>query len=149
MHLLTHLPLVPHICVVKQGQHLFRWWLVACSAPSHYLNQCWIIVNWTLRNKLQWNFDWNSNIFIKENALENRICEMAAILSKGRWVNYVSLYLLCIYAWEAVHFDTCYCVIRVVLWWGLPSPACHCWNYHPGTLSCDQVSATHMKIGHP
>ena len=27
------------------------------SAPSHYLNQCWVIVNGTLRNKLQWNFD--------------------------------------------------------------------------------------------
>ena len=24
-------------------------------APSHYLNQCSLIVNWTLRNKLQWN----------------------------------------------------------------------------------------------
>ena len=24
-------------------------------APSHYLNQCWNIVNWTLGNKLQWN----------------------------------------------------------------------------------------------
>ena len=23
-------------------------------APSHYLNQCWIIVNYTLRNKLRW-----------------------------------------------------------------------------------------------
>ena len=29
--------------------------VVACrlTAPSHYLNQCWLIVNWTLRNKLQ------------------------------------------------------------------------------------------------
>ena len=26
------------------------------SAPSHYLNQCWKIVNWTLRNKIQWFF---------------------------------------------------------------------------------------------
>ena len=25
------------------------------SAPSHYLNQCWHIVKWTLRNKFQWN----------------------------------------------------------------------------------------------
>ena len=24
--------------------------------PSHYLNQCWNIVNWTIANKLQWNF---------------------------------------------------------------------------------------------
>ena len=22
--------------------------------PSHYLNQCWLVVNWTLRKKLQW-----------------------------------------------------------------------------------------------
>ena len=28
--------------------HYFR------SAPTHYLNQCWLIVYWTRRNKLQW-----------------------------------------------------------------------------------------------
>ena len=50
-------------------------------APSHYLNQCWNIVNWTLRNKLLWNFNRNSNIFIQQNALENVVCEMASILS--------------------------------------------------------------------
>ena len=51
---LTHLPLVPHICIIESGQHWFRWWLVAYSAPSHYLNQYWVIVNWTLWNNLQW-----------------------------------------------------------------------------------------------
>ena len=25
--------------------------------PSHYLNQCWRIVNWALRNKIQWNIN--------------------------------------------------------------------------------------------
>ena len=48
-------------------------------APSHYLNQCWNVVNWTLGNKLQWNFNRNSNIFIQENAFENVVCEMASI----------------------------------------------------------------------
>ena len=38
--------------------------------PSHYLNQCWKIVNSKLRNKLQWNLKWNSYIFIRENAFE-------------------------------------------------------------------------------
>ena len=47
--------------------------------PSHYLNHCWNIVNWTLGNKLQWNFNRNSNIFIKENTFENVVCEMASI----------------------------------------------------------------------
>ena len=56
---------------------------VACSTPSHYLNQCWVIINWTLRKKLQWNFNQNANPFIHENAYENIVCEKAAILSKG------------------------------------------------------------------
>ena len=51
--------------------------------PSHYLNQCWVIVNWTLGNKLQWNFDQNTKLLIHENATENNVCEMEAILSKG------------------------------------------------------------------
>ena len=54
---------------------------------SHCLNQCWIIINWTLRNKLQWNFNQNTKFCIHENASENIVCEMAAILSRGRWVN--------------------------------------------------------------
>ena len=47
----------------------------------------WVIVNWTLRNKLQQNFNQNTKLFILENASENIVCEMAAISSRGRWVN--------------------------------------------------------------
>ena len=50
---------VTHICV---SDHWFRWCLVAWSAPSHYLNQCYNIFNWTLRNKLQWYFNRKSYI---------------------------------------------------------------------------------------
>ena len=85
--LLTHLPLVPHICVSESGQHWFRYWLVAYSAPSHYLNQCWDIINWAIGNKLQWNFDQNTKRFIHENASENIVCETASILSRGRRIN--------------------------------------------------------------
>ena len=77
---------MPHICIRVWGQHWFRQWLVAYSAPSHYLNQCWVIANWTLRNKLQWNFYQNTKLFIYENASENIVCQMAAISSTGRWV---------------------------------------------------------------
>ena len=94
IYILTHLPQVPHICDSELGQHWFRQWLVACSAPSHYLNQCWLIVNWTLRNKLQWNLNQNTKLFIYENAFENAVCEMAAILSRGRWVK--------MYAWKSL-----------------------------------------------
>ena len=59
---LSHLPLVSHMRVRESGQYWFRQWLVAYSAPSHYLNQCWFIVNWTRRNKLQWKFNQNTKL---------------------------------------------------------------------------------------
>ena len=49
------------------------------------LEYCYI-VNWTLWNKFQWNFNRNSNIFIQENAFENIVCEMSAILSRPQCV---------------------------------------------------------------
>ena len=49
---LIHWGRMTHICVTKQINHnWFRQWLVAWLVPSHYLNQCWNIVIWTLRNK--------------------------------------------------------------------------------------------------
>ena len=56
-------------------------------APSHYLNQCWNIVNFNLRCKFQWNVDQFLYIFIQENAFENVVCEIAAILSRPQCVN--------------------------------------------------------------
>ena len=68
--ILTPFPLLPHICVSESSQHWFRLWLVAFSAPSHYLNKCWDIVNYTIRNKRQWNFNHNTKLFIHGHASE-------------------------------------------------------------------------------
>ena len=78
------------------NHHWFRQWLVAWSASSHYLNQCWDIVNWTLRDKLQWSRNRNSYISIQGNAFENVICKMAAILSRPRCVMLQTALLLVI-----------------------------------------------------
>ena len=59
---------------------------ISYLAPSHFLNQHWVIAHWTPRNKLQWNCYQNTKLFIHENAFENIVCEMTAILSSGRWV---------------------------------------------------------------
>ena len=81
--------MVPHICVSELGQHWFRWWLVACIVPSHYLNQGCIMTNWTLTNKRKWNFNKNTTVFIYDNAFENVIYEMVVILFRGRRVNHL------------------------------------------------------------
>ena len=51
--------------------------------PSHFLNQCWVIANWTLRNRLQWNFSRNTKFFMNEYATENITCKTAAICPGG------------------------------------------------------------------
>ena len=55
---LTHFRLVSHICVSEWGYPV----ALLHSAASHYLNQCWVIVNWTLRNKVQINFNQNTKL---------------------------------------------------------------------------------------
>ena len=68
------------------GSALVQIRLVAFSAPSNYQNQCWVIVNWTRRDKLQWKFSQIINFF-QENASENTVREMADILFRRRWAN--------------------------------------------------------------
>ena len=62
---LTHWSLVAHIGVRKINHHWSRKWLVVCSAPNHYLNQCWNIVDLNLRNELPWNLERNSYISLQ------------------------------------------------------------------------------------
>ena len=83
---LTHWGLMKHIFISKQiiiGSDNG----LSPGRPSHFLNQCWDIVNWTLRNKLQRNFKRTSYIFIQGNAFDC-VCEIAAILS---WPQYVKI----------------------------------------------------------
>ena len=64
---------------------------MACRlfSANPLLNQCWVIINSTLRNNLQWNFSQISNFFIQESAFEKVVCEMTAILSQPQWVNWL------------------------------------------------------------
>ena len=64
-----------------------RWWIgstlvqiIACHLfGAKPLSKPMLgIVNWTLGNKLQWNSNQNTKLFIHENAFENIVCEMAA-----------------------------------------------------------------------
>ena len=64
-------------------------------APSHHLNQCWYIVIWTLRNKLPWNFNRNSYIFIARKIvwkclLENNkpFCLGLNVLMPNLWMTW-------------------------------------------------------------
>ena len=63
-----------------------KQWLVAWPVPSRCLKQWRYIVNWTLRNKLQWNLEWNSYNFIQESAFKNVGWRIAVILLRPQYV---------------------------------------------------------------
>ena len=47
------------------------FWKLFSNLPSHYVNQCWVIIDWALRKKLQWNFNQNSGKCIRKCRLRN------------------------------------------------------------------------------
>ena len=82
---LTHWGRVTHICVGKLT-------IIGSDnglSPEWHQTIIWTNAGifWALRNKLQWNFNRYSNIFIQENAFGNVVCEMASILSRHQCVN--------------------------------------------------------------
>ena len=62
--------------------------IMACSLfATKPLYKPMFVINWTLKNKFQWNSNQSTKHFVHLNIAENNICEMVAILSRGRWVN--------------------------------------------------------------
>ena len=66
--------MMTHLYISKLVQYWFKYWLVACSATSHYLNQCWLIVEWTTGNKFQWNY--NENIIFSFKNMPRWKCHL-------------------------------------------------------------------------
>ena len=65
------------MCVDELGQHWFRQWLGACLGQAFIWTNAGILLIESLGTN------------ISENVLENVVCEMADILSRDRWVNFI------------------------------------------------------------
>ena len=98
---------------------LLYWMIWYC----HNLSQCWNIVDSNLRNRLQWNLKWNSDIFIRENAFENVVCEMTAVSSRPQYVDRYHWHRTCIgYSVRtsiAIEWD--YCRMKLGQWTFCPT----------------------------
>ena len=124
---LTHWGRVTHICVSKPTTICSNKWLVAWPAPSHNLNECWNIVNWTIGNKPQWNLKRNSYIFTEENALENVVWKMVAILSRPQCVDTINVLRFRIgcnqleYMIYYLLFIVLFCIVNTLLYFSVYS----------------------------
>ena len=86
-HPSTHWGRVTHICVSKLTIIGSDNGLSPGRRQAIIWTNAGILLIWTFRNKLQWNFKRYSDIFVEENAFENVIWKMAAILSRPQCVN--------------------------------------------------------------
>ena len=55
--------------------------MIWCLVDAERLFELMLLLIRNFRNKFKWNLKWYSDIFIQENAFENVVWEMAAILS--------------------------------------------------------------------
>ena len=97
---LTHWGRLTHICVSKLTIIGSDNGLLPGRRQAIIWTNAGIFVNWTLRNKLQWNFNRNSSIFIQENRFENVIWKMAAILSQPQCVKEKSFAQIFLPSWQ-------------------------------------------------
>ena len=78
---------VTHICVGKQTIIVSDNGLSPGRRQAIIWTNAGILLIGPLGKNIQWNFHRNSNIFIHENAFENDVREMAAILPRSQCVN--------------------------------------------------------------
>ena len=57
------------------------------TAPSHYLNQCWLIIKCVLQHSRESNFPWNAHNINLQDDFESYIVKIPAVPPRGQWVN--------------------------------------------------------------
>ena len=81
---------ITYLLIVNLCDHWFQWWLVTYSVQSHYPNHVrgWLMVNWTLGHKLQWNLNKIQKVcFFQAYLFENVVCKMPTILFSHQCIN--------------------------------------------------------------
>ena len=104
-----------------------------------------ILVNSTLRNKLQWNFNQNSHIFIEENAFENAITRVLF------WYSFPELHRECwnSFSLEYIHYSS-YIPYKRTIWaenyWLFTCDISNQVKFHRNTLHCNPYRAKVVSV---
>ena len=88
---LSYRALMMTVCISEIGFCWFRYWLVACFMPHHYLKQDCFIFNWTPRHNLHWNLSHSTIIFLQENAFKEILFKMLPILPRPQCVKKIRM----------------------------------------------------------
>ena len=71
----------------RSGSTLAQVMACCLTAPSHYLNQCWLIINKVQWSSFEGNFLRHTSATINKNYHENYIYKISLKSSRDQWVN--------------------------------------------------------------
>ena len=84
--------------------------------PNHYLNQCWVIVNWILRNKLQWNFNQNTKFSFTKMHLKLSSAKWSPFCPSRDELSDVSVTSKSSDAWSRMVTSKYFCQWLLIIW---------------------------------
>ena len=71
----------------RPGSTLAQVMAWCLTAPSHYLNQCWLIISKVLWLSREGNFTRDASIINNKNLFENYMSKISFKFPRGQWVN--------------------------------------------------------------
>ena len=74
----------------RSGSTLAQVMACCLTTPSHYLNQCWLIISKVQWHSLECNFTRDISAISHWNWLENYLSKILVKSSRGQWVNILS-----------------------------------------------------------
>ena len=84
--------------------YMYRWTELPFLAPSHYLYQCWLIVNRTSKNRFQWNQSKKGHFPSSETFRYIRLFSWSFNVLNERWRVYTTTvgFIDCTVQWRAI-----------------------------------------------
>ena len=93
------------------------------TAPSYYLDQCWLLISEFLWHSPQSNFTVSVEDAILYNEFENYVFKMTATSHRGQWVKVTSVFSLFYYCTIYIYmciYIAILCHIRLQFYWTKP-----------------------------
>ena len=73
----------------RSGSTLAQVMACCLIAPSHYLNQCWLIINEVQWHSYQGNYTRDASTINHKNLFENYMSKMSFKIPRGQWIKLI------------------------------------------------------------
>ena len=119
----------------RSGSTLAQVMAWCLTAPSHYLNQCWLIISEVQWQLYEGNFARDASTINHQNLSENYISKISFKFPRGQWVKKKLNYFSHLMLTHNLQIHSCIDDKKIKLW---------IWSFRYIQLQCRWVSARKM-----